>query len=348
MNIDQTGPLSWEQLEKDEGIHLIFKDNQNEIGPILTQLINMGAAAEYDVGGLQGGAERELADAGKILPWDLSKLKNWPLVQSFLGQIPTYTSRGGKQYGIPIAANADSMIYLPSRTGGVIDSYEALFDPKFKGKTAMEDSWINSVFFAAIYLKTTQFPKIKNPADLDTDELDVVMKFLTEKKRSGQFLRFWNGWEDGLGMIRREEVWVMTGWEPIVYAAQKAGVDARYADAREGFEYWSNDLVLQVGGQAHYDAAHRFADWLLGGYYGCVLALTRGLFVPSGNQVEYARASGKFSPAQISQIQEVADKVNRKFARAGNQRIAYWQNVRPRQHLRYSQLWDELRNTPSG
>ncbi len=49
-------------------------------------------------------------------------------------------------------STADSIIYLEKETGP-IDSYHAVFDPKFKGRTSMEDAWINSVIFAAIYLK---------------------------------------------------------------------------------------------------------------------------------------------------------------------------------------------------
>ena len=82
--------------------------------------------------------------------------------------------------------NADSMIYLPDRVGKV-DSYAAVFDPKLKGKTAMEDAWINSVIFTAIYLKENGLVPIENPGNLSEEELGAVMEFLIKHKTDGQF-----------------------------------------------------------------------------------------------------------------------------------------------------------------
>jgi putative spermidine/putrescine transport system substrate-binding protein len=119
-------------------------------------------------------------------------------------EIP-YTSYDGKRYGLPVVINADSMIYLPDKVG-LIDSYAAVFDPKLKGRTSMEDAWINSVIFTAIYLKDNFEKNIKNPGDLDKDELEFVMAFLIQKKKEGQFRKFWNGWEDGLRLVLQSEV----------------------------------------------------------------------------------------------------------------------------------------------
>jgi len=33
----------------------------------------------------------------------------------------------------------------------------------------------------------------------------------------------------------------MTGWEPIVYAARKRGIDCYYAVPKEGYEAWGNN-----------------------------------------------------------------------------------------------------------
>ena len=40
---------------------------------------------------------------------------------------------------------------------------------------------------------------------------------------SGSFYRgiTWKVWQDGVDLITSEEVWVMTGWEPIVYEARR-------------------------------------------------------------------------------------------------------------------------------
>jgi putative spermidine/putrescine transport system substrate-binding protein len=330
---------NWDRAKNDLGVVIRYKDNGNDVGPVITQMTSGTAAEDFDLGCLQGGAEGELAQAGVILPWDLSKVPNFATLWSWARDIP-YAKFDGAQYGLPVVINADSMIYLPDRVG-TVDSYAAVFDPKLKGKTSMEDAWINSAIFTAIYLKQNSLAKIENPGDLKPDELGTVMEFLIKNKKEGQFRRLWNGWEDGLQLIKSQEVWVMTGWEPIVLAAQKAGVNAQYAVPKEGYEGWSNDLILHRGAKSRnlIDIAHGFANWQIGGYYGCAISELRGYVVPSDKTIEYSKAHPtEFDPGKIeSTLTHVRDK----FQKQGGQ--TFWQNVRPKEYKLYEQWWSKLR-----
>jgi putative spermidine/putrescine transport system substrate-binding protein len=331
----------WKKLEEDLGIKLIFEDNGNDTGPIIANMINGNAARDFDIGGIQGGVERELSLAKKILPWDLSKIPNWDKTWEWIKDIP-YCNVNGKQYGLPVVVNADSVIYLPDKIGGVVDSYEVVFDPKFKGRTAMEDTWINSVIFAAIYLKENSITQIVDPGDLTESELGSVMEFLIAKKKDGQFRTFWRGWEDGVRLIKSGEVYAMTGWEPIVYAAREAGINAEYAIPREGYEGWSNDLVIHVGAKERgvLDEVHQFANWELNGFYGCELAKQRGYIVPNDTSVEYAKKSQEYD---ADEMQKKIDHVRNKFL--DNKGRVYWQNTRPKNFKLYEEWWSKLRNT---
>jgi putative spermidine/putrescine transport system substrate-binding protein len=330
----------WQRLEQDEGVRINFSDNGNDPGPVVAKMVFGNANDIYDVGGLQGGAEKELAQQNAIAPWDMSQIPNWEHVWSWAREIP-YIVHDGQQYGIPSVINADSMIYLPDRVGQV-DSYASVFDPKLKGKTAMEDAWINSVIFTAIYLKENNLAPIENPGNLSQDELGAVMEFLIRHKTDGQFRTFWNGWEQGVQLVAAEEVWVMTGWEPIVYAARERGINAEYAVPKEGYEGWSNDLLLHRGAvdRGLADAAHRLANWELGGYYGCALGKLRGYMVPTDKNAEYAAAHpGEFAPEFHKNL---ADHVKAKFFSMKG--AVYWQNVRPDNFQLYEEWWQKLRN----
>jgi len=330
----------WKQLESDLGIKLKFADNGNDTGPIIANMINGSAAYDFDLGGIQGGVERELALANKILPWDLSKIPNWDKTWEWIKEIPS-CKVNGKQYGLPIVVNADSIIYLPEEIGGVVDSYEVIFDPKFKGRVAMEDAWINSVIFTAIYLKENSILPIINPGDLTESELGSVMEFLIKKKTEGQFKTFWKGWEDGVRLIKSKEVYAMTGWEPIVYEAQKAGIKAEYAIPREGYEGWSNDLVIHVGAEKRnlIKEVHEFANWQLSGFYGCELAKQRGYIVPNSSSIDFAKTSKDYN---AEEQQKKLDHVRSKFMNSkGN---VYWQNTRPKNFKLYEEWWSKLRN----
>jgi putative spermidine/putrescine transport system substrate-binding protein len=208
----------WETFANESGIGVAFTDNGNDPGPVVAKLAAGNANDIYDVGGLNGGSERELAKQGLIAPWDLDMIPNYASLWQWVKDIP-YTTYEGKIFGIPAVINADSMIALEDKVGKV-DSYGAIFDPKLRGKTAMEDAWVNSAIFTAIYLKNAENARIVEPGNLTPDELGLVMEFLIKHKTDGQFRTFWNGWEQGVQLIADQEVWVMTGWEPIVYAAR--------------------------------------------------------------------------------------------------------------------------------
>lgn len=329
----------WDQSRKDINVKVLFDDNGNDIGPILNKMISGTAAYDYDIGGLQGGAERELAEAGAIIPWDLKKIPNFDKLWSWAKDIP-YTQVNGQQYGLPIVINADSIIYLPEKIGE-IDSYSSIFDPKFKGKVAMEDSWMNSVIFTAIYLKENGIEKIVDPGNLELDELKAVMEFLIQKKKEGQFRTFWSGWEEGLKLIMDEDVYMMTGWEPIVYAAKAQGKNVKYAVPREGYEGWSNDLVLHKGAEkrGNIDTAHKFANWELSGYYGCKLGQMRGYAVPSDLGIDYAEKNSNI--CDVIEYVKLLTNVKEKFL--SQKGAIYWQNVRPKNFKAYEDWWSKLR-----
>ncbi len=329
----------WDQLYKDTGIKLLFQDNGNDTGPVIANMINGTASYDFDLGGLQGGCERELALAGKILPWDVSKIPNWAQTWQWVKDIP-HCKVDGKQFGLPVVVNADSILYRPDKIGGKVDSYEVIFDPKYKGRTSMEDAWINSAVFAAIYLKGNGIANIDNPGDLTESELGIVMEFLIKKKRDGQFRTFWKGWEEGVRLIKSGEVYAMTGWEPIVYAAKSSGVNVEYAVPREGYEGWSNDLVIHIGAEKRglLEEVHEFANWELKGYYGCELAKQRGYIVPNSLSVDYAKTDKEYNPIdQENKLNHVRDK----FLKSK----VYWQNTRPVNYKLYEDWWSKLRNS---
>ena len=331
------GEDGWKIFLNESGVKVNFADDGNDPGPVVAKLAVGNANDIYDVGGLQGGSEKELAKRGLIAPWDLSQIPNYTSLWQWAKDIP-YLTYEGKIYGIPTVINADSIIVLKDKVGSV-DSYGVVFDPKLKGKTAMEDAWINTVTFTAIYLKNSENAKIAEPGNLTADELGLVMEFLIKHKKDGQFRTFWNGWEQGLQLVANQEVWVMTGWEPIVYAARNRGVDCYYAVPKEGYEAWGNNTILLKGAvnRGLSKTAHQFANALLSGFYGCKLGALRGYFVPTDNNVAYATAhSGAFDPANVKKLGE---HVKAKFASK-----VYWQNTRPDNFQLYEQWWQRLRN----
>jgi putative spermidine/putrescine transport system substrate-binding protein len=337
------GSQGWKHLLDERKLRLSFKDNGNDAGPVIAQMTAGTAAADYDLGGLLGGAEAVLAKAGAIQPWDLTKIPNWNTAWPWAKSIE-HTRWNGRQYGIPLVVNSDSMIYLPDKisrvTGyesGIIDSYAAIFDPRLRGRTAMEDTWVNSVIFAAIYLKQNDLQTIVDPGNLTESELKSVMEFLIEKKREGQFRTLWNGWEQGVEVLRSGEVWAMTGWEPIVKALTDQGINAKYATPKEGYEGWSIDLLLHSGAEKRglANACHEAANWLYGGRYGAEMARSRGYAVPNTTTLSFA------NDTDLPEEKLIFDTVA--HVRQKMEQTVFWQNVRPTNYRLYDEWWSRFK-----
>lgn len=352
VNVFGTGTLDvekdgWEQLktemsEQGLGVRINFQDNGNDVGPVINAMMRGSALRDYHLGGLQGGAERELAEGGLIVPWDLSLISNWSSVWPKAKQIPS-TRVNGKQYSLPIVLNADSMIYLPDRVGE-ITTYKQFFDPaepdRVRGRLAMEDSWLNSVIFAALYLRENGVIEISDPSDLTESELAELMRWLIDRKKELK-IRLWNGWQQGVDLVAKEEVWVMTGWEPIVYAAQERGINARYAEPTEGYDGWYNGLVIHAPvakDEKLFAACHHVANWMLGGYYSCRMAIRRGYMVPVQTCPQYA-SSNPDKGFDVEKYTKVYNTVEKKITKSN----IYWQNVRPTLYHKYDEWWSKLR-----
>src|ERR1700675_3629166 len=331
------GDDGWKIFANESDVKVDFSDNGNDPGPVVAKLVAGNANDIYDVGGLQGGSERELAKRGLIAPWDLAQIPNYASLWEWAKNIP-YLTFEGKVYGIPTVVNADSMVALRSRVRDV-DSYGVIFDPKVRGKTAMEDAWINSVIFTAMYLKNSENAKISEPGDLTADELGLVMEFLIKHKKDHKFRTFWSGLEQGVQLIANQEVWVMTGWESIAYAARRRGLDCDYAAPKEGYEAWCNNTILLKGAvdRKRSNTAHQLANALLSGFYGCKWGTLRGYAVPTDNSVSYATAHPRVFDAAA--VKGLSEHVKAKFAGK-----VYWQNTRPANFQLYEEWWHRLRN----
>jgi putative spermidine/putrescine transport system substrate-binding protein len=71
------GDDGWKILANESDVKVEFSDNGNDPGPVVARLAAGNANDIYDVGGLQGGSERELAKRGLIAPWDLAQIPNY-------------------------------------------------------------------------------------------------------------------------------------------------------------------------------------------------------------------------------------------------------------------------------
>jgi spermidine/putrescine-binding protein len=335
-------PGDWSKFTAATGWDVNLVAIGNAPSAILNVLIAGGGRQTYDVINIVGGMQKPLVEVDLIDEIDTSRMPNWAkntyLSQYLAPGTPGFDFMGyeGKVYAVPTILQGDSFAYLPDITGP-LDSYGAMFDPKFKGFVALEDNFTTTGQKTALYLKKSGMATINDPADMTPSELRTVIDFLIEKKKEGQFRVIWTGFEQAVNLLTTNEVHVMDAWEPMVFVAKAQGTNAAYARPKEGFLLWAMAAYIVNNpdrSEERTQAAYDFLNFLLGPWYGAQITLTRG-YMTNPDSVAYAAAHGdEFSAEEAKKIADIDANVKSKFELGGT-----WQNRWPTNIRQYESEW---------
>jgi putative spermidine/putrescine transport system substrate-binding protein len=346
--IHKVGAKDWSAMESQAGIEIAYTTKSARADEAIQKMVvgdgNKLFDAMTDNG---GGMEDALASQKAIAPIDTSKIPNWKNI------LPTYHEGGaaahsirheGEVYATPMISNADSMAYDYKKLGFHPDSWAVLFDAQFKGRAALQNDFGPTLTNMAIYLKQSGKIEIDDPSDMMPDEVKAVCQFLIDWKKKGQFRTFWDGFQNGVGILTSGEVLVSSCWEPIqIIANRKTGdeADIRYGTMKEGHQVWNNILMLTKGGRDRgADAAYyKLANLYLSPWFGARTLAGLGFGAQMTGVDEYIKANPQdFPPDKQKEIIDILTRKNARLAVKGNA----WQNVFPK-HLRdYQDWWSRL------
>ena len=343
-------PGDWSRFTAASGAGVNLVSIGNAPSAVVNVLLAGGGKSTYDIINIVGGMQKPLVDNKLIDPIDVSRLPNWnknSYIKEFFTQgKPGFNFIGykGQVYGVPTVLQGDSFAYLPEATGP-LDSYGALFDPKFKGYVALEDNYTTAGQKTALYLKASKLASIANPDDMTASEFKTVVDFLIEKKRAGQFRTLWSSFEQAVNLIVSKEVHVIDCWEPMVSAAEAKGVKAVYAQPKEGYLLWAMAAYIVNNPRRTPEqtkAVYALLDFLMGPWYGARIAMTRN-YMTNSLAVPYANATpADFKPDEARKIARIDEGVRAKFKRGG-----VWQNRWPAAVEAYESEWARFKAAPS-
>jgi spermidine/putrescine-binding protein len=337
----------WSRYTKASGYNVNLVSIGNAPSAILNVLVAGGGTGTYDVINIVGGMQKPLVDNDLIEELDTSKIPNWARdenISEFLSAgSPGFNFIGynGKIYGCPTVLQGDSFAYLPEKTGP-LDSYAALFDPKFKGYVAIEDNYTTAAAKTALYLKHSGKAQIANVDDMTADEIKTVVDFLIDQKKAGQFRVIWSSFQQAVDLLVNKEVYVMDCWEPMVFVAKSKGIDAVYADPKEGYLLWAMAAYIVKNPNRSAEqtaAAYALLDFMLGGWYGAKITTLRG-YMTNTDAPDYAKSHPEeFSAEEAAKVESITANVRRKFAQGGT-----WQNRWPTAVDAYEAEWSRFKS----
>ena len=346
--VHQVGSKDWSAMAAQGGLKLAATAKSARADEAIQKMVVGDGNKLFDaITDNGGGMEDAMASQKAIVPLDTSKIPNWKNI------LPVYNEGGlaahtiryeGKVYSTPMISNADSMAYDYKELGFHPDSWGMMFDAQFKGRVALQNDFGPTLTNMGIYLKETGKIDIESPSNMKPDEVKAVCQFLIDWKKKGQFRTFWDGFQNGVGLLATGEVLLSSCWEPIqIIANRKTGdkADIRYGTMKEGHQTWNNMIMLTKGGRARGrdELYYKLANVYLSPWFGARTLAGLG-FAPQMTGVdEYIKANPKdFPPDVQARVLDILTRKNNRFAVKGNA----WQNVFPTHMRAYQDWWSRL------
>ncbi|MBB3999231.1 ABC transporter substrate-binding protein [Aureimonas pseudogalii] len=335
------------------GTAATFPDAQTKI---------LSGSSDYDCWEVIGERLPAITMTDHAAPIAVSDVPNWAAIRDtftkpdpkwdrsaqIVGQIWTDENQTNL-WMVPAVYNYDSIGYNPDVVSEEeANSWTALFDPKWKGKSGLNTDPLIAIGQAILAMNSLGLLEAKNPGNPTAEELEEAGNFLIAKKKEGQFRALWGDFGELVNLLASGEMVVCDAWQPAVMAVKAQGKACRYAVPKEGYRAWAIGPAM-LKGTPNAAAVAAYANYWLSGEPGITVS-EQGYYSPSTN-IEKAMDPMKYAfwyegkpwaGAAERGIKEGDLRDGGSLAtRAAN--VAYWHQW-PDEYDALVQKWDEFLN----
>lgn len=279
-----------------------------------------GGGGQYDLASFSGDASLRAIKSGAVAELDTSKLSNFDDLAPQL-QSPDFNTQDGKHYGISFMWGANVLIYNADKVNENLDSWNALYDPKYKGKITVPDNPIQ------IADPALQFFGADNPYAIDEATLDKVKGKLEQQRPLVR--KYWVLATDFEQLFKSGDATVGAGWPLMTVDLKKAGLNVKEVIPKEGVTGWSDSWMLSNKAR-HPICAYKYMNYI-----------TR-----PDVQVKVADVTG-YSPANLKTCEEVGDQRCKDLHIRDTRyydAIKYWETpTAPTNYRQWTDAWAEVR-----
>ena len=238
---------------------------------------------DFDVFAVNTAQLQRYIEAGLTTPHDLSKLPNQKEVLPRFRDLSKVKGvmRDGKVHSIPFCFDSIGIIYDKDKVSPAPDSFEVLWDPKYKGKVLAYDNGEHNFSFTALTLG------IEDPFHLSEDQMQKIKDKLVKLKQN--VLSFYTTPDEALQLYKSNDValiWANYGQQQ-VKAMKDAGANIAYVNPKEGALAWL-DTWAMTNGVRDPELAEAWVNYLLQKKIGEQLSQRTGF----GNTVVESGSAG--------------------------------------------------------
>lgn len=200
-----------------------------------------------------------------------------------------------------------------------IDSWNALWDPKYKGRISVIDNMRSGLVPALRLLG-------HSVNETDPAKLEAARDLMIAQK---EFVRTYSS-DTYIDLLKSGDVWLAMGWSGDIYQVMKENPDVIFIIPKEGSYVWVDNLVIPKGAK-NKALAETFLNYLLRPQVGADISNFTGYSTPNRASYPLVLDSLKNDPS-LYPPQDVLD------------RLEFLKDVGSDATTVYSRIWNEVKS----
>src|SRR4029077_16265752 len=185
-----------------------------------------------------------IASAGLAEPLDLSQIPGYTQLSAQLTSLPLVRVNA-QVYGVPFMWGPDPLVYDTTVFVQPPDSWNVLWDPKYRGKISVWDD-LSTVYMAAQVLGYDK-PDPSRLYNLSDEQLEAVKKKLLELKPN--IRKMWSTGGELTNLFQNHEVVAAMGWPLMTNQLRKINFPVGETIPRENTTGWIDHLMITAGSE---------------------------------------------------------------------------------------------------
>ncbi len=288
----------------------------------LTTKLNGGAASNYDIISPSSDVATAIALKGFAAPLDLTKLPSYSQLSPQLTSL-SLVRMNGQVYGVPFMWGPDPMIYDTTAFAQPPDSWNVLWDPKYRGRISVWDD-LSTIYMTAQVLGYDK-PDPSQLYNLSDEQLEAVKKKLLELKPN--IRKMWSTGGELTNLFQNHEIVAAMGWPLMTNQLRKVNFPAGETIPKENTTGWIDHLMITSASE-NKELAYQFVEYMMAAQTQKKVADVTG-YTPAN-----PGAARFMTPEQLRSLH--LDDVDNY-----QKRLYFWQNV-PRRS-QYNEIWNEVK-----
>jgi spermidine/putrescine-binding protein len=288
----------------------------------LVSKLRGGSAGTYDVISASSDVATSIARARLAVPLDLANITTYGQLSPQLTS-STLVRVNGQVYGVPFMWGPNPLLYDTTAFPRVPQSWDILWDPKYRGKISVWDD-LSTLYMAAQMLGYDK-PDPAQLYNLSDQQLEEVKRKLIELKPN--IRKMWSTGGELTNLFQNHEIVAAMGWPLMTNQLRKLNFPVGETIPKENTTGWIDHLMI-TSGSDNKDLAYKFLEYMVEPQIQKKVTDVTG-YTPANPQAAQFMTTDQVKSLHLDDVD-------------GYQKhIYFWQDV-PRR-TKYIQIWNEVK-----